>query len=445
MERCLKIEDNVLNLLEHKILNRRFVGIYRYEKNTGLFSQVIRKNDLTSFDIYGYMISLVNLTELVLQGRDRKNPHLIVNLNPSNILVLSSGSVKLKLVRVLPKSEEDWAFLSVPEQKSKKRFVDTRSRMKFNLGKVFFLLCFGEVAQDTREMMDTLTSLLDDPEPGTELPVDPKVLHLIRRLLNHSPIDRPSFKHLKSTLSELLSDSSFWLFNLKKWVLSSYNYMVSEIHIELFNGNLLENDYFDTLTQNNYDLEQTTQRMIEHEGVDSFSNVLDSEMMKGLMFKLLNVECKKDKFGMVKDFMLEDVLDDYSREHVMQDRLVHYHKNYNDLRDRLESFIIRNPDMDFRGETVGNRKVEDINRLITKNYLFFIDEQHSDFPDHQNEHAFEAHSEEHEDQHSFPLMYILIIVVCPIFVLLFSFSLIFKQGQRSMWKKSDFHAFLEFK
>jgi hypothetical protein len=145
LERCLKIEGNVLNLLEHKVLHGRFIGIYRFEKNYGLLHDYVQNNKLSNFTIYSYMESLVELTSNVLKGRDRKNKYLIVNLNPRNLLLLSSEINKFKLIRVLPHSKEDLFFVSVPELEAKNKFIDNRSHMKYILGKLFFFLCFKKL------------------------------------------------------------------------------------------------------------------------------------------------------------------------------------------------------------------------------------------------------------------------------------------------------------
>ena len=142
LEKSLKLNGVIINLLQHKVIRGRFAGIYRYEENDGLLDYNIRMDKLSLFDKLNLMLRVSKSLRKILMYRDPKNRFLNINLIPTNILLTKEHKYSFKFISALPLMLREILYSTAPEDSIKKLFVDKKSQHVFCLGKLFYFMIF---------------------------------------------------------------------------------------------------------------------------------------------------------------------------------------------------------------------------------------------------------------------------------------------------------------
>lgn len=443
LEQSLKIEGVVLNLLEHKIVRHRFVGIYRYEANRGTLDNLVRNEFLSLFEIYSFMLSIVEIAERTLNDRDPKNPYLSVNIFPTNLLVVPATRNKLKMVRSLPLVRREVINYFVPEFNLQNGFVDNRSSLVFVMGKVFYFLCFQQLPLNSSpEFLEHLSSSAGENENGVL--IDEKIMHMMRRMLNSSPVDRPTLLEIRKMVQEVKSQFKFFLQIVGEQVSNSFNVMQSEVNVELFKTNASQNRHFADELEANNEEEELVAEAVEHQADSSVSKINSTRMFEVMINKLDESQSKRSKWGMIKDFNIEDLMDDYLREKIYQDRGHLRNQNYKDFRDKFEALAFGSKDELILSKVTENKHQFDIlTELIRTEYNSLVDREKKQYEEDQHSQLLLLHSDDTVEASL--LQYLLLLLLLPILILTFVVSFFFRRSQFSQWSKQDFHVPLIFR
>lgn len=241
----LKSDGIVLNLLEHKILDQRFVGIFRYEKNRGFLSQ--RISDLKGFNLYDryrMVHEIARKAEKMLSKRNVRNRFFNINLSVYNILFTTKSRYSFKIVSLFAKYHPEIINTFVPENKDNNVPTNKRHQFVYIIGKIFFRLVL-DIENNYKmqeEMQDFIEKVSDDPE-CIYFQVHTEILELIRSMLNINPLDRPSLFKIMRTLERVTNYNEFYLNRLGEKIYDNFNQIEVELEMEEFVvRNEIEND-----------------------------------------------------------------------------------------------------------------------------------------------------------------------------------------------------------
>lgn len=241
LEKQLKEKNLILSRLSHKIIEKDFIGVYKYEPSHGTLEEIVKNSELNNYDKYSYMSRLTQLVILAHQERDPKNDFFNLNLLPQNILAVKADPYSVKLIDVFPSSfDENLKFLFVKELKDDK-YIDSRLRNVFSLGRLFYFICFGEYPTGiwTQKKLENLENYIKIEH---ENPLNFSVIELIRNMLNHNPLDRPRLSMIWETLEDLRASTHFAFFRFRDSLRFEFKNMKNEIAQEIFNFNLTKNE-----------------------------------------------------------------------------------------------------------------------------------------------------------------------------------------------------------
>ena len=373
-ELMLKRDEVVLELLQHKIVKGRFVGIYKHEPNRGTLDWAVKENQLTLFDKYNYMISLVNLIDFIFKVRDPKNPFMDINLAPTNILLTLTNNYSIKLIQFKPSILREIIILASPEVKSSGTFLDKRKQHVFILGKIFYFICFGHYPSvDDPEILKTLRDYNQaEIEEGKEA-YNENVIHLIRKMLNNSPVDRPSFLEISTTLQNTISKSKFFFRQLfSKWA-EIFKGMQQELAEEIFLRNSKKK------IKGGYGI----MNKIKNDKLDMFMNqrlpmiFINEQRMKQFFFSsIFNDVNEYDKFGMIDDVLYLDWKNDnYNNQlknKINLDRQMVNNTMHQRLSDALKKFNISHI-VALKGWEITNKNA--MTKIIQDEYLYSVESQ----------------------------------------------------------------------
>lgn len=152
LEKSMKINAMTLNLLEHKVYEGHFAGIYRYEENQGVLDFSIKTNKLSYFDKLNYMLRISKGISMVLKYRNKQNMALKLNIHPQNILLTNGHKYAYHLISALPTTEIKEESLETLEDETRENFpndliiidriTNIESETIYNLGKLFYFMLF---------------------------------------------------------------------------------------------------------------------------------------------------------------------------------------------------------------------------------------------------------------------------------------------------------------
>ena len=441
LEKSLKIEGIVLHLLEHKIIHRRFVGIYKYEKNLGLLDQYIKTQNPSVYSIYTLMHALTQMLLTIMADRDPKNPFLNINILPTNIMIMDSKTNLLKLIRIIPFSQREIMKLSTPETVIVSSFVDKRSYHVFLLGKVFYFLCFKIFPTKTdTSLLNFLADYKEEDIDEGEPVIDKRIIYLMRRMLNNSPVDRPPLSEVLDTIDEVKSETTFFLATVKDYMEQLFQKMLSEVEVEKFKNSAKKNNIFLSPHDTN-NIEILPEGMIEKEE-EALRN--KSKMIQ----EMLNLKIKEeinvnDKFGMIKDMVIEDMIDDNLRENLNEKRKRAMNVKSEDVRDRLESI----------GDYMGHMKViekyvsrskamKGLDQALRKEYINLMRTELMMENYNLLNQQSKGHDHGHDEEDEFPIQYVFFLIFVVIIIAICVSSLYLRNSKFMKWNKSEFHTHL---
>ena len=436
LEKSLKIEGLVLHLLEHKIIKSRFIGIYRHEPNSGLLDTLIRSRYLDKYQIYTLMHSLAQMIFKILEDRDAKNPLLNINLHPTNVMLVDSRYTSVKLVKVVPSIMREIVSLSVPEQRLWDVFVDKRSKHVYILGKLFYFLCFRVFPKKvSKSMLDFLSNAHDHEG---DFNYDSRIVYMIRNMLNNSPVDRPSLSEVLGIIHDVKSDSSFFFDRAVDYLESVFRAMKSELEMEVFKFKAQQNEMFRS-PDDVHDLDALPRASIDSQE----KQVPEADKFLEAFFKLrIRTDVNtRDKFGMIKDIVIEDLVDETLRETLNKRRKKHFSIKNEDVRDKLEAVNDFAPSMKVIQEYLDQPKK--IHKFLKKTEIEFMNLMKDELRFENHRLMFETVSHEHDHApEEFPLEYIGLLVLTVVIICVCGTSLFFRNSEHKHWDKSRFDTFL---
>ena len=245
LEKSLKMKNIVINLLYHKVVNGRYVGIYKFSGHKGTLENAILKNNLTKFEKYNYMKRITSLVMDILKDRDPKSLSLDLNLTPGNILLLKMVSYKIKLIDPLASTQREKDAQHISDEVKNITYVNAKARNVFLLGKLFFFICFGHHPSKGEYSLEKMEILNNLEENTNRHDFDIEIIKLIRVMLNASSVDRPSLNHVLDTLNSVQNGQGYYFQMLKNYFRTMYIDMFREIHAENFINNLKNEDDID--------------------------------------------------------------------------------------------------------------------------------------------------------------------------------------------------------
>lgn len=452
LEKALKIDGFVLNLLEHKTTKSRFVGIYKYEENYGTLDTFIETTNTDLYTRYSLMHTLAKMVSTIFENRDPKNPYLNMNLCPTNLLMLSGKFNSMKIIKVFPSTQKEIMKMIVPEKEFKVQYVDKRASHVYNLGKLFYFIIFRIFPTRTDS---TLLNFLSDfkiedfvseekPEEDLEeeksrLDIHPQIIYLIRRMLNSSPVDRPSFPEILEIIMDVKSESDFFFDEIKERMHKLFRKMKSEVEVESFK-NHIKNAHQISMNSVNID-------SIKPEVVNMSKLLTKNNKNRNLQFLNSQIQEEtnlKDRFGMIKDVALEDFIDEDLRESINKKRLAKSVFETEDLRDEYQEINeFENKGNKVEETFLEKEKTGELKKFEKKLKIEFKSMLKNQILLENKEILMEKMKSNHntEDSH-FPFEYILLIMFTLIVLVVFISSLFFRNSKFGKWRKCQFQAAL---
>lgn len=259
LEKSLKINGTNLNLLEHKVFERRFAGFYRYEENKGLLDLNIKTNTLSYFDKINLMLRLATSLKDIFKYRNMQNPALKINLHPRNILLTNWDKYSFHFITALPTTKFEKKALETPEEEMRRSknleneaIINIESQTVFNLGQLFYFMLFKVFPK--KENLKIIISDLDKfirkykEKNNLSNKVDPDLIsHMNSQIIENEE------HFLDKELKKKSSNSMLKLSKSEKQLFQSYSPNKQQIEQFLQDNLILENKIF-----NNIDLKTIT-------------------------------------------------------------------------------------------------------------------------------------------------------------------------------------------
>jgi hypothetical protein len=447
VEKALKIDGYVLNLLEHKTVRYRFVGIYRFEENYGNLDSFIMTTFPTTYTRYSIMYNLTTMVSQILEHRDPKNPYFNINLDPSNLIMVSGQLNSMKLVKVFPTSNREIIKMSVPEKEFKTKYIDKRAMHVYLLGKLFYFICFRTFPTYTDSNLlnflsdfnpKDLESESDDVESKNSIEIDPKIIYMIRRMLNSSPVDRPSFTEVLDIIKDTQNNSSFFMDVIHEKLYKLFRKMKSEVEVEGFQNSMKESGV-DFAEKSMLSVDSIRTNAINESKI--INDIKEKKLLIFLNTPLKNEHNLMDKFGMIKDVTFEDFMDDELRESLNQKRLEKLGMGADDVRDNLQEITEHNKVNETEDQfQKGNQNNKNLDKEIKKEFKLIMKKQIME----ENKEIILENIKDHSlvEDNQFPVEYVLLIMVTLIMLGVFVTSLFFRNSKHKKWSKSQFHTAL---
>ena len=308
IHKTLKRNGLVLNLLEHKVIHMRFVGIYRYEENDGLLDNKIMSEDVPEYDKYSYMLSAFKLLKNALRDRDPKNSKLYLNLLPSNFLLTKSDPHSLKLISPMVHGFRDIVNATVPEDLGKKnlKYIDRKTYHTFLLGKLYYFMCFRDIPIQINHKKRMFLKHYGDND-ALVYNIQPEIISLIRTMMNESPVDRPSFDKIEKVLMSVIFQRGFVHLRFWYWLGSKFDSMKLEVKMEKFQ--VKHNMFVENESHNEFlkELHKDTMVLINSKEMPLEFVMSDYDGLLGQ--KIGDDLLMGNPFNMVNDMIFEDTMD----------------------------------------------------------------------------------------------------------------------------------------
>ena len=306
--KTLKRNGLVLNLLEHKVIQMRFIGIYRYEENDGLLDNKILSEDVPQYDKYSYMLSTFKLLKNALRDRDPKNSKLSLNLLPSNFLLTKSDPHSVKLICPMAHGFRDIVNSTVPEdlEKKSRKLIDQKTYHIFLLGKLYYFMCFRDIPIKINHQKRMFLKQYSE-EDALVYNIQPEIIALIRIMMNESPVDRPSFDKIEKTLISVIFQRQFMHLRFWYWLGSTFDSMNLEVKMEKYQ--VKHNMFVENESHNEFlkELHQDTMVLVSNKDVPLEFVMSDYESLLGQ--KIGDDSLLNSPFNMVNDMIFEDTMD----------------------------------------------------------------------------------------------------------------------------------------
>ena len=429
IQKSMKVTRSVLELVSHKIVKGRFVGIYRYENSNASLDYYIKTGRLKPFQLLSYMISLVKKIIYIFYARDNKNPYFKLNVLPTNLMIREDANYTIKMVRVLVSNQREIISNLTPEQQVEFHFIDNKKEVIYNLGKLFFYMIFRvfhtTINQEHLKFLDLFIEKIGQQEE--ESAVDVELVVLIRQMLNNYPVDRMTLEDLLQDLEGIRGKAKYQFLLLKDKVYMMYDACKREINKEM-----LESVYKQKLAMSG-----TGEKPREATNAELEGAIND---LRGIFTANFSTEIdQKHKFSMILDLGEYDFLNRIpSKNDIRQDRrekIEQMKMKVKQLSDqdqfqinlRLDMIVLKRKDF----KSIKN-SIEDEYLLILNEYL---KTRHIYFDMHT---PHELHVE-----HKIEVEIKLVVLLCFIISAVTISSFFFKGFELQKLKKEDFTSFIQ--
>ena len=210
--------DIGLELIEYKIVDSRFVGIYSYLPHSNTLRHHIRSGNMSYYEKLFVMKQLNEYAIEFFRKFEPRNNLMMLNLLAANVLVTEESFYKLRLIRMIRGSKAEQETAIAPEKMSIKNKINQRSTIVYLLGCTFYFIFFEEKSQNLpidetpimKEYNENL-KLKNFPEVSTS------IIELIRSMMNSNPIDRVSLEYSLSKIEEELQKALTIEYQFKLW------------------------------------------------------------------------------------------------------------------------------------------------------------------------------------------------------------------------------------
>jgi hypothetical protein len=222
-----------LELLEYKIIDSRFVGIYTYLPHTSTLRYHIKSGQMTFFDQLFVMKQMTKYAIDFFNEFEPRNNLLTLNLLSGNLLVTKESFYKLRLIRYIRGSVREYTQIIQPEKKDLTNKINQRSSIVYLLGYMFYFILFGidppkGSIDDTPIFQEYNAKLYLEKFPH----VNNSLMEMIRGMMNSNPIDRVSLEYVNTKLEENLKASMTLEYEFKLYMSEITMDMDHEIRTE---------------------------------------------------------------------------------------------------------------------------------------------------------------------------------------------------------------------
>ena len=227
-------ENNIsLDLIEYKIVNSRFVGIYSYFPHQNTLRHQIMEEDLTTYEKLFIMKQMTKIAMDFFNTFEPRNNLLKLNLLPANLMVTRESFFKLRLIRFIRGSRTEKDLTIVPESIDMTNKLNQRSSIVYVLGKIFYFITFKTYSFAKEIDEDKYMKEFNRTFKIEEFPdIDPDLMDLMRGMMNRSPVDRPSLEYAYNKLKDLERDANTLYYTMKKSMFDFSFTMENEIRKE---------------------------------------------------------------------------------------------------------------------------------------------------------------------------------------------------------------------
>jgi hypothetical protein len=222
-----------IELIEYKIINSRFVGIYSYFTHEDTLRSQVLHGKMTMYEKLYTMKELIKYAMEFFDMFDPRNDLLQLNLLPGNLLLTKESFYKFRLIRFIRGCSRDKKIIHIPEAMDLTNKLNQRSSIVYVLGATFYFILFKKFpAKGNIDNKKLMIDFRKNVGSGESSDIYSDLIELIRGMMNTSPVDRPSLEYANNKMTGLESKANTLYYDLEKEINSIIVKMENEIQDE---------------------------------------------------------------------------------------------------------------------------------------------------------------------------------------------------------------------
>ena len=213
-------EDNDmgLELIEYKIVDSRFVGIYSYLPHSSTLRHHIKSGRMSYYEKLFVIKQLNEYAIEFFREFEPRNNLMMLNLLAANVLVTEESFYKLRLIRMIRGSQGEQEEVISPEKTNIKNKINQRSSTVYLLGSIFYFIFFQERPKNMPIDETPVMKEYNEKFQINNFPdINMSIVELIRSMMNSNPIDRVSLEYSLSKIEEELQNALTIEYQFKLW------------------------------------------------------------------------------------------------------------------------------------------------------------------------------------------------------------------------------------
>lgn len=234
-------------LVEYKIVNGRFLGLYSYRKHYNTLRYNILENKLSLFDKVYILKKMVLMMSDFYAYTPPKNDLIMFNLWPSNIIMTQEGFNHIRLINYLVNHESFDIFGNIPELQENDHTqvaFNTKATSIFMFGKLIFFFLFGRYSKEEFISNEPeVKEIEESTQTDRETRIKKFLIQISKNMLEKDPVERPSIEMVSSQMEkavEVMTDPFMaikegymtYMSKVREELQDEYDDMIDKIRLE---------------------------------------------------------------------------------------------------------------------------------------------------------------------------------------------------------------------